>query len=104
MPIRDPDRATRTDVTVAVVNDSAAEIPNELAARWGITVVPMWLTVGVQAELEGTRPLDALLEQPEVLTSAPTPGEFAAAIGGCLDGADEVVVCTIAESMSATNE
>lgn len=91
-------------MTVAVVTDSAAALPAELAARWGVTVVPMWLTVGGQAELEGARPLDQLLTEPEVLTSAPTPGEFSAAIGGCLDRADEVVVCTMAASMSATNE
>ena len=91
-------------MTVAVVTDSAAALPTDLAAEWDVTVVPMWLTVGGHAELEGTRPLDALLEQSEILTSAPTPGEFAAAIGGCLDRVDEVVVCTMAESMSATNE
>jgi DegV family protein with EDD domain len=91
-------------MTVAVVTDSAAALPEDLAARWGVTVVPMWLTVGGQAELEGTRSLDALLEHPEVLTAAPTPGEFAAAIGRCLDRVDEVVVCTMAKSMSATNE
>jgi DegV family protein with EDD domain len=69
-----------------------------------VTVVPMWVTVGGRPELEGARPLEDLLEEPGVLTSAPTPGEFAAAVGACLDRADEVVVCTMAGSMSATNE
>jgi DegV family protein with EDD domain len=64
----------------------------------------MWLTVGGRPELEGTRALDDLLAEPEVLTAAPTPGEFAAAVEECLVTADDVVVLTMAESMSATNE
>lgn len=91
-------------MTVAVVTDSAAALPADLVARWEITVVPMWLTVDGRPEPEGARPLDELLTLPGVLTSAPTPGEFAAAIAGGLDRADHVVVCTMAESMSATNE
>lgn len=91
-------------MTVAVVTDSAAALPDDLADRWGITVVPMWFTIDGQPELEGRRPLDELLARPDVLTSAPTPGEFAEAIGRALRRADSVVVCTMAESMSATNE
>jgi len=91
-------------MTVAIVTDSAAALPDEVVDRYGITVVPMWLTVNGRPELEGTRPLDELLELPGVLTSAPTPGEFQAAIARCLETADEVVVLTIAESMSAANE
>lgn len=89
---------------VAIVTDGAAALPDHLIARWGITVVPMWLTVGGESEPEGTRGLDELLKSPEVLTSAPTPGEFEAAIKECLRTADSVLVCTISDSMSATNE
>ena len=32
-------------MTVAIVTDSAAALPDDLADRWGIRVVPMWLTV-----------------------------------------------------------
>jgi DegV family protein with EDD domain len=91
-------------MTVAIVTDSAAALPEALAARWGVTVVPMWLTIDGQPELEGTRPLAALLEQPGVLTSAPAPGEFEAAVKDALRGADAVVVLTLAEAMSASNE
>jgi DegV family protein with EDD domain len=91
-------------MTVAVVTDSAAALPDDLVADWGIAVVPMWVTVGGQPEREGARPLDELLSLPDVLTSAPTPGEFAEAIDGALRRADSVIVCTMAESMSATNE
>ena len=91
-------------MTVAVVTDSAAALPPELVERWEIGVVPMWLTVDGVTELEGTRPLEDLLARPGVLTSAPAPGEFAAAIEGALGHADAVLVCTIATSMSATHE
>ncbi|MFM8303681.1 MAG: DegV family protein, partial [Actinomycetota bacterium] len=89
---------------VAVVTDSAAALPVEVADRWGIAVVPMWMTVDGRPEREGSRPVDALLLERAVLTSAPTPGEFAGAISAALEQADEVVVCTMAESMSATYE
>ena len=91
-------------MTVVVITDSAAALPEDLVARSGITVVPMWLTVDGRPEPEGTRPLDALAALPQVLTSAPTPGEFATAIGAALERADAVVVCTMAESMSTTHE
>ena len=91
-------------MSVAIVTDSAAALPEDLVARWGIRVVPMWLTVDGHPELEGTRPLDELLAAPGVLTSAPTPGEFETAVGSALATADEVVVVTMAASMSATNE
>jgi DegV family protein with EDD domain len=91
-------------MTVAIVTDSAATLPEALAAQWGIIVVPMWLTIDGQPELEGTRPLAALVEQPDVLTSAPAPGEFEAAVKDARRGADSVVVLTLAAAMSASNE
>lgn len=89
---------------VAIVTDGAAALPAEVAARHGITVVPMWLTVGGEPEPEGRRGLSELLAAPEVLTSAPTPGEFEAAMKDQLRTADAVVVCTISNTMSATYE
>jgi len=91
-------------MTVAIVTESAAALPAEVAARWGVTVVPMWLTIDGHPELEGTRPLAELLEQPDVLTSAPAPGEYEAAVKEALRSADAVVVLTLAEAMSASNE
>jgi DegV family protein with EDD domain len=91
-------------MSVAIVTDGAAALPAELVAHWGITVVPMWITIGGQPELEGTRSLDELLQAGDVLTSAPTPGEFEAATKECLQTADSALVLTIADSMSATNE
>lgn len=88
---------------VAVVTDSAAAIPPGLVADHDLTVVPMYLHVGGATLAEGERPLGELLGDTRVTTSAPTPGDFAAAIRARLDGgADAVVVLTIAGTMSAS--
>ncbi len=89
-------------MTVAVITDSAAALPPALVAQHHVTVVPMWLGIGGEAELEGTRPLEELVVAERVTTSAPTPGEFEQAIKDCLRGSDGVLVLTIAGSMSAT--
>ena len=64
-------------MTVGVVTDSAAALPAELAAVWGITVVDQH----VQRHLGA------------VTTAAPSPGEFLGAIER--SGCDEVVVLTV---------
>jgi DegV family protein with EDD domain len=91
-------------VTVAVVTDSAAAVPADLVARHDITVVPMWIHLGDRTIAEGARPLGELLGDPRVTTSAPTPGDYEAAIRSRLDGgADDVVVFTITAAMSASH-
>jgi fatty acid kinase fatty acid binding subunit len=91
-------------VTVAIVTDSAAAIPPELVEQHGITVVPMWLSVGGDPVREGGRALGELLGDERVTTSAPTPGEFEAAIRAALAaGASDVLVLTIASAMSASH-
>jgi DegV family protein with EDD domain len=90
-------------MTVAIVTDSAAALPAELAARHRITVVPMWLTIAGQSLREGERPLSELLGDERVSTSGPAPGEFEAAIEP-RRGDDGVLVLTIAASMSGTHE
>ena len=89
-------------MTVAIVTDSAAALPPDLVRRYGLTVVPMWLSIQGEPVLEGERPLEELLAEDHVTTSAPTPGEFERAIKGGLEGADGALVLTIAGSMSAT--
>jgi fatty acid-binding protein DegV len=89
-------------VSVAIVTDSAAALPVDLVRRYGVMVVPMWLTIRGEAELEGSRPLEELVREEQVTTSAPTPGEFETAIKDQLRGSDGVAVLTIASSMSAT--
>jgi len=89
---------------VAIVTDSAAALPPEIAREWSIAVVPMWLTFDGTAVREGEMSLDELLTHPEVKTSGPSPGEFAAVIEDQLADADGVVLLTIASEMSTTHE
>jgi DegV family protein with EDD domain len=90
-------------MTVAIVTDSAAAIPTELAASHCVSVVPMWIHFDDTTIAEGDRPLGELLGDERVTTSAPAPGDYERAIRRRLDdGADAVVVLTIAASMSAS--
>ncbi len=93
-------------MSVAVITDSAAALPPELVERHRISVVPMWLTIGGESVREGDVPLESLLERHDVTTSGPTPGEFEHAIKERMRerGAEAVVVCTIASTMSSTYE
>ena len=89
-------------MSVAIVTDSAAALPADLVEQYGITVVPMWLTIRGMPEPEGERSLQELVVERDVTTSAPTPGEFETAIKETR--ADGVLVLTIASSMSATHQ
>jgi DegV family protein with EDD domain len=90
-------------VSVSIVTDSAASLPADLAARHGVTVVPLSLTLGGISYRDGDLDLSELLARVAegVTTSAPSPGEVAKAVEECL-GEDGVVVLTIAGTMSGT--
>ena len=77
---------------VAIVTDSAAALPAEIADERSIAVVPMWLTIDGTAVREGEMSLDQLLTHPDVKTSGPSPGEFATVVEEQLARDDGVVV------------
>ncbi len=90
---------------IAIVTDSAAALPPDVAAAHDIAVVPMWLTIDGRSVREGDVPLVELLTHDNVTTSGPTPGEFEATIKESLRAAHGgVLVCTIASTMSSTYE
>jgi DegV family protein with EDD domain len=88
-------------MSVAIVTDSAAALPPELVERYGITVVPMWLTLGGNQVRDDQLSIDEVLGFDEVSTSGPSPGEFAEAITSRMTD-DGVLVLTIAATMSST--
>ena len=90
-------------MTVAIVTDSAASLPPELAAAAHVTVVPMGVVIGGTPYRDGELPLDEVMARvgDGVTTSAPTPGQFAEALERSM-GDDGALVLTIAHSMSAT--
>jgi DegV family protein with EDD domain len=90
-------------MAVAIVTDSAAALPRELAELHSIVVVPMWLTIGGRPVRDTEASLDEILVRDDVTTSGPSPGEFKSVLEQ-LDRRDGVCVCTIASTMSSTYE
>ncbi len=97
-------------MTVAVVADSAASLPPDLAARWGIAVVPLQVVVDGTAYAEGEA-IDApavlahLVAGRDVSTSQPIPAAYdRAVVEAAAAGAEGVVVVTIAGTLSGTVE
>src|SRR5438067_1822650 len=90
-------------MTVAVVTDSAASLSPELAAEAGVTVVPMWVTIGGTPHRDGALSLEEVMARVDegVSTSGPTPGEIAGVLEQ-VTGEDGALVLTIAHSMSST--
>lgn len=87
------------------MTDSAASLPASLAEANGVTVVPMWVTVG------GHQFRDSEISMAEVVarlgeglsTSGPAPGELVDAASRA-DQGDGVVILTISRRMSSSYE
>jgi len=94
---------------IGIVTDSNSQIPPELADRLGIVVVPLTVTVdgvdyqeGVDLEADD---FYARFESgtPQVATSQPSPGAFAAAYQALADGGAEAIVSVhIGSAISGT--
>ena len=93
---------------IAVVTDSASNLPRDLVESCDIHVVPMILKFGERALLDGIdmppeQFYKALVEEKvAVSTSGPSVGDFAAAFERALSGADGVVCVNVASFVSAT--
>ena len=94
--------------SVAIVTDSTADLPPELAASRSITVVPLTLNFDGQSLLDGVdiRPEDFYRRLPGVTThpttSQPSPGRFAEAYAALLAGHESVISIHISEKLSGT--
>lgn len=95
---------------IGLVTDSNAQLPAELAERYGVEVVPLTVTIDGESFLEGVD-LDADAfyrrfeegRRPEVSTSQPSPGAFARAFRVLADrGADHILSVHIGSSVSGT--
>lgn len=92
-------------VTAAIVVDSAAALPAELVERLGIHVVPMNVIIDGTSRRDRELSTDELLrrlDDSDVTTSGPSPGEWAAEMEKALAAADEAVVLTVSSEMSTT--
>ena len=94
---------------VAIVTDSAANLPADLAVELGIHVVPLHLTIGDRVYRDGVdihmqEFYEELQAGNEVAsTSAPSPGDFLETFQGLPPGED-IVCVTVAAAVSATNQ
>ncbi|HEX2865213.1 MAG TPA: DegV family protein, partial [Deinococcales bacterium] len=93
---------------IALLSDSTADLPADLAEELGVTLVPLWVT------FQGVTHADwSDLSVPEMLaqvqggaalpkTSQPTPADFAAAFERLLQTADHVLAVHISATLSGT--
>ena len=92
---------------VAIVTDSAANLPGALVAELGIEVVPMYLMFADRVYRDGVDMAPEDLYQRLVAhsatatTSTPSPGDFLEAYRRA--GQDEIVCVTVAASMSSAH-
>jgi fatty acid kinase fatty acid binding subunit len=95
---------------IAVVTDSASDLPPDAAAAAGIRVVPLTVSFGNQSFRAGDNlSTDAFWERmtapdaPFPTTAAASPGLFQQAFDDAFaDGADAVICVDVAESLSGT--
>ena len=94
---------------IRLVTDSNSQLPPELAERYGVTVVPLTVTVDGTPYLEGVElDADAFYARfqsgtPTVSTSQPSPGQFAEAYARLAgDGATEILSVHIGADVSGT--
>jgi fatty acid kinase fatty acid binding subunit len=89
---------------IAVVTDSAANIPRDVAAGLGIDVVPMYLRLDGGSFRDGVDPVgsDVSARLASATTAAPSPGDFRDAFERA--EADAVVCVTVAGGVSFTNQ
>jgi DegV family protein with EDD domain len=94
--------------SVAIVTDSTADLPPQLAAKRSITVVPLTLNFDGQSLLDGVdiRPDEFYRRLPTAsthpTTSQPSPGRFAEAYSSLLARYESIVSIHISEKLSGT--
>ena len=94
---------------IGLVTDSNAQLPDELARRYDVDVVPLTVTVDGAEYLEGVDlDADAFYARfesgtPKVSTAQPSPGRFAAAYQSVADrGAEAILSVHIGSAISGT--
>ena len=96
-------------MALAVITDSVADLPPQLARELRITVVPLVVSFGGQSFRDGVDlDNDAFYARLRAggatpLTSAPTPASFSEAMDAAAAEHDEVLVITLSARLSATH-
>ena len=97
-------------MTVKIITDSSADIPDQLVEELGITVIPALVCFGDETYRDGvditTEQFYEQLPRSETLphTSVPTPPTFAEAYDKVAEETDEIAVITLSHKLSAIHE
>ncbi len=96
---------------IKFVTDSTCDLPKDVAEKWGITVVPVYVHIGDQSYADDGIQLrrEEYYNQlptmnPLPTTSAPSPGMAAQMIEQAFAGADHLVILCLPPKLSATYE
>lgn len=96
------------DVSICIVTDSNCDLPTDLADRYGITVVPLYINIGTDSYLDGIemsreefyQGLPTFRAHPT--TSVPSPGQFLEAYQRLAnEGATQILSIHISKTLSA---
>nr|MBC7245847.1 DegV family protein [Chloroflexota bacterium] len=92
---------------IAIVTDSGADLPQELCARYGITVVPLVVRFGEEVYLDGQLSVDEFWKKaekgpPYPQTSQPATGMFEQVFAELIGQGNHVLCLTITSKHSGT--
>jgi DegV family protein with EDD domain len=95
-------------VSIRVVTDSSCDLPKDLVAQYGLTVVPLYINIGTDSYRDGIdMSREAFYEglphfRAHPTTSAPSPGQFYQVYKQLVaDGAQQILSIHISSSLSA---
>jgi DegV family protein with EDD domain len=96
-------------IKIGFVTDSSSDIPVEIAEKYGIEIVPLYIgiegrTYKDQAEITPDEVFSALKAGKKVTTSAPSPGDFQKVFKELIEekGADIIYCVTLSSRLSGT--
>lgn len=96
---------------IRFVTDSTCDIPADVVAKWGITVVPSYVNIGDESFADDGVQLDRgdfykslPTMEPFPTTAAPSPGIAKQMIEAAFDEADHVIILTASAKLSAIYE
>lgn len=95
-------------MAVQIITDSTADISKELAAQWGVVIVPLTVHFGEQEYIDGvTLQADEFYDKLTSAANLPTTSQvrveaFEEAFKAALDKGDEVLCITLSSDLSGT--